>query len=286
MMRAGLTNGKPATRFKGWGSAAPSVLAINLVLSINLLVLPVSSRAAEPPPGPTPAQSAKQHYLKAEAYFRAHDFSAAMGEYQSGYEEKADPVFIFNIAQCQRLLGHPGPALQSYRRYLHDAPEGAGHDVAERQIAELEGLMGGEGAAPSTTPVPLAPAATTAAEAAPPPPSPAETREDPTVEAPPMPSGAPHAPGLDPLAAPPSSGPPSDSPAVTRRSLTAVHASSPTAPASPALGIRSEEPAARPIYRRWWFWVAAGALSIATIVAIEAASSGGKPACDADRICR
>src|SRR5438552_18761209 len=157
-------NWERATRLNGWESAELSVSVIRLVSSFNrplwavravrlllllLLALPASLHAAEPPPDPTALQRAKQHYLKGEAYFKARDFSAAMGEYQSGYEEKADPVFIFNIAQCQRLLGHPAPALESYRRYLSEAPDGAGRAIAERQIQELERLTA---AAAATTP--------------------------------------------------------------------------------------------------------------------------------------
>src|SRR4051794_39696392 len=106
MMEGGAMNWKGATRLNGWGSAEQSVGVISFVSSINrvlhplravrglgpllvlLLVLPASLQAAESPPDPTAVQRAKQHYLKGEAYFKARDFSAAMGEYQSGYEEK------------------------------------------------------------------------------------------------------------------------------------------------------------------------------------------------------
>lgn len=282
-------NGKRATRFNGRALTALSVLVISLVSSINLLVLPASSYAAEPPPGPTPAQRAKQHYLKAESYFKAHDFSAAMGEYQSGYEERPDPVFIFNIAQCQRLLGHPVPALQSYRRYLREAPEGAGRAVAERQIDELERLTGGEGATEPTTPGPPSPTGATVAGGPASVDAPVVAPEGPAVEAQKVPSttsSPPSAAGRDPFPAPPSSGAASKPPAATTRSLAAVDTTSPPVAASPALVSRSEEESARPIYRRWWFWVAAGAVSLATIVAVSVASSGGKPACDPDRVCR
>jgi hypothetical protein len=276
---------KTAPRLNGWAPAALSVFVINLVSSINLLVLPASSQAAEPPSSPSVAQRAKQHYLKGEAYFKAHDFSAAMGEYQSGYEEKADPVFVFNIAQCQRLLGHLGPALESYRRYLREAPEGAGRAVAERQIADLERLTGVEATTPSASP-PLPSAGATNIAGAPP----VVTPEGPTtIETPPplpSPSSPSHAVGPEPSVAPPSSTALAESPTMTTRSLAAVDTTSPTVAASPALAIRTDQEPAPPLYRRWWFWAAAGALSIATIVAISAASSGGKPACDADRVCR
>ena len=100
------------------------------------------ARAADPPPAEaasTPAQRAKQHYQQGEAYFKAKNFSAAMEEYQRGYLDKANPVFIFNIAQCQRLLGNSAAAVEFYQRYLKEAPDGPGRPVAEKQIAELSG---------------------------------------------------------------------------------------------------------------------------------------------------
>lgn len=289
-------NWKRATRLSAWGSAEPSVWGIRLVSSINrvlhplrglgpllvlLLALPASLQAAESPPDPTALQRAKQHYLKGEAYFKARDFSAAMGEYQSGYEEKADPVFIFNIAQCQRLLGHPAPALESYRRYLSEAPEGAGRAIAERQIEELERLTAGA----TTTPPAVPPPATTSVAGAPPASSPAAggSEAPPAVDALPPP---PHAAAPTPLVPPPHAVAPSRPPTATTRSLAAVDNSSRSAAPAPALSLHRDEDPGPPLYRRRWFWVVVGAFTFASIVAVAVASSSGRPACDAGRVCQ
>lgn len=277
------------------------VSAFVVVLFVDLVVIDCAggraARAAEvEKPAASAAQKAKQHYLRGEAYFKAHAFSAAMGEYLSGYEEKPDPVFIFNVAQCQRLLGHPGPALQSYRRYLKDAPEGAGRAVAEKQIAELERLLPGETAGggwpgegapfasalletdPPVTPLPADSPATVTTSA----PQPQEPPDAPA----PMPAGdARGATGGAPASAsaPPPSGV-STTAAVVVAPVAAL-ATSPPGPAPSALLVTRSEPAPRPIYKRWWFWTGVGAASLIAVIAI-AASSNARPGCDTGRLCR
>ena len=232
---------------------------------------------AEGPTGATTAtQRATQHYLKGEAYFKARDFSAAMGEYLSGYEEKADPIFIFNVAQCQRLLGHPGPALRSYRRYLAEAPDGAGRAIAEKQTAELERLVAGNEPSPAAEDDPsvLGPA-----------PMPLGGLGTPEPTAPPVLEAA-------PLAEAGASSEGAVSPFVTApptplipipTAITAETTSSPGATPSESL-VTPAEPERSPIYKRWWFWTAAGAVSLFALVA--ATSSSDRPGCDTGRLCR
>jgi len=227
----------------------------------------------------TATQKAKQHYLKGEAYFKAHAFSAAMGEYLSGYEEKPDPVFIFNVAQCQRLLGHHGPALRSYRRYLVEAPEGAGRAIAEKQVAELERLVAGRDSPyPSAVTEVFGPAPTSSvspASAAPSaPPSAPVSGTVATVQA----RAAPPEVTLALVPVRSAATVPIATPAAFV--TTSARASSSTS----ALLVMHTAPEPRPIYERWWFWSAAGAVSVFAVVAI--ASAGGRPGCEAGRSCR
>ena len=39
-----------------------------------------------------------------------------------GCDRVEDPVFLYNIAQCHRLLGENAEAVRFYRRYLEAAP--------------------------------------------------------------------------------------------------------------------------------------------------------------------
>ena len=249
-----------------------------LAITVAAMIVAASAgerpaRAEEPTRATTATQKATQHYLKGEAYFKARDFSAAMGEYLSGYEEKADPIFIFNVAQCQRLLGHPGPALQSYRRYLAEAPDGAGRAIAEKQAAELERLVAGSDPPPADDdddPSVLGPA-----------PMPLGGLETPQSEPPPLPEAAPVAAAaasseeaVSPLVAP--------TPAPLIDVPTAITAETTSSPIDSL--VTHAEPERPAIYRRWWFWTAAGAVSLFALVALT--SSSDRPGCETGRLCR
>src|SRR3569623_1278330 len=144
-----------------------------------------TDRAAETAPATaqaTPAQRAKQHYLRGEAYFKSKNFSEAMDEYQKGYLEKPDAVFIFNIAQCQRLLGNSSAAVEFYQRYLGEAPDGPGRPVAEKEIAELRGPAQPAVAAPPETSAPPVPPGTIVPHTAAAPPAPPVAAAPPPAE--------------------------------------------------------------------------------------------------------
>jgi len=227
-----------------------------------------AARAAEPPrpeTATTPAQKAKQHYLRGEAYFKSKNFSEAMDEYQKGYLEKPDPVFIFNIAQCQRLLGNSAAAIEFYQRYLKEAPDGPGRPVAEKEIAELRG--------------PAQPAVASQPETSAPPVPPG-----PIV---PLPAAEPPAPAV--AAAPP--------PAATPATTAATEASPATPPELPAAPAPEASPSAPnyvsalaypaepPVYKRWYFWTAIGVLLLSTVI-VASATSSNRPSCDIGRTCK
>jgi tetratricopeptide (TPR) repeat protein len=62
----------------------------------------------------------------------------AIAEFRRGYELRADPRFLFDIAEGYRQLGRRDQALFFYQRYLSAAPDGPDREDAEAQIAELE----------------------------------------------------------------------------------------------------------------------------------------------------
>ena len=81
-----------------------------------------------------------------ENQYRLRRFDEAIAEYRKAYELKADPVFLFNIAECYRELGRDERALFFYRRFLSTAPGAANRSEAEERVAELD-----PGAGPSST---------------------------------------------------------------------------------------------------------------------------------------
>ena len=234
------------------------------------------ARAADPAQlpasAPTAAQKAKQHYQQGEAYFKSKNFSEAMDEYQKGYLERPDSVFIFNIAQCQRLLGHRESAVEFYQRYLREAPDGAGRAVAERQIAALSAPPANVSAAAAGAALsPPTPAGSTTAPVAAAPGNRPGAAPEPAASAP----GAGAAPPVQTAPAAPAAGP----------ALASASALATPAPEAPVLlTARAAEPQ-RPVYERWWFWTAAAAVVVGTVIAVSA-SSPSRPDCGAGRICK
>ena len=189
-----------------------------LVLVVVLLAGGGVARAADPI-----AEKARAHFQQGDTYFKLEKYANALQEFEQAYLAKQDPSFLYNIAQCHRLMGNRAEAIRFYKRYLNDAPAAANRPVAEKHIRDLESALGAEEL--TGTHVAPGPAAPTGEHPAMPPPGPAQAP-------PPVAS-------LDAPRPPP----PSD----------AMLTSPP-----PALS-QSDD---RPIYTKWWFWTAVGGVVV------------------------
>jgi tetratricopeptide (TPR) repeat protein len=230
------------------------------VLLAALLSAGQPARAADPR-----TESAREHSAQGDAYYKLEKYSNAIGEYEQAYLAKADPSFLYNIAQCHRLMGQGVEAIKFYRRFLKDAPNATNRAIAEKHIKDLEDASArpGSPAEPSsTTPPPLPAAAAT-----------------PATTAPPAPLSAPPSIGAGPptTATPPSMAPPPlalNPPQPT---------STPSSEASLQLSSTSTENGLPPpqqthsFYTRWWFWTAVGVVVVGGIVIAAAATRD--PAC-------
>jgi len=146
-------------------------------LTLSVVLLAGAARAGDPK-----TEQARAHYQQADTYFKLDKYAQALQEFEQAYLAKQDPSFLYNIAQCHRLMGNRVEAIRFYKRYLNDAPSAANRSVAEKHIRDLEAAQSAEeltGAraptpppapspGPSSTP-PTAPA--TVALQAPPPPA-------------------------------------------------------------------------------------------------------------------
>ena len=188
-------------------------------------------------------EAAREHSRQADAYYKLEKYPNAIGEYEQAYLSKPDASFLFNIAQCHRLMGHAAEAIKFYRRFLNDAaPSAPSRAIAEKHIRDLE-----EASKSTTTEPPAAaPPVTPLPPAAPPPPAPPATGVGATTPV-----------GLE--ATNPTSGAAGTTPA--------VETSSPPT---------SDE--AKPFYYKWWFWTAVGA-AVATGIVIGVVASRHDPAC-------
>jgi tetratricopeptide (TPR) repeat protein len=66
-------------------------------------------------------EAAREHSRQADAYYKLEKYPNAIGEYEQAYLSKPDASFLFNIAQCHRLMGHAAEAIKFYRRFLNGA---------------------------------------------------------------------------------------------------------------------------------------------------------------------
>jgi tetratricopeptide (TPR) repeat protein len=104
---------------------------------VLLLALAGGEPAQAQSPG-NPVAESRAHFERAQRLFKVSRYREALEEFKEGYLSKADPVFLYNIAQCHRLLGERADAIMFYRRYLEAAPQSRNRVEVERRIADLE----------------------------------------------------------------------------------------------------------------------------------------------------
>ncbi len=126
-----------------------------------------------------PAQAdvgkARDLFQRATRAYNLQKFEQSLELFQQAYEEKDDPVFLFNIAQCQRQLGQYEAAGRSYRAYLSQAPNASNRSDVVARIADME-KAAQEQRAKTEPPPPVTPApGDTGGTAVTPAPAPAET---------------------------------------------------------------------------------------------------------------
>src|SRR6267154_2713843 len=111
--------------------------ARGLVL-LGALTLGMGARswAAAPASSIDDEKQARSLYERAEKSFDLGRFAEALADYQSAYEAKPLPGFLFNIAQCYRNVGNFERARFFFRRYLALDPHAPNHRRVEELIAE------------------------------------------------------------------------------------------------------------------------------------------------------
>jgi tetratricopeptide (TPR) repeat protein len=82
-----------------------------------------------------PTSRARALFDSGRRHFELTEYEAALEDFKEGYRLKDNPVFLYNIGLCHRLMNHKEEALlffKSYRVRQPDAPE------IDRRIAVLE----------------------------------------------------------------------------------------------------------------------------------------------------
>ena len=95
-------------------------LRAGVVALATLLMVVGAARAAEPR-----AEKAREHFQHGDAYFKLEKYANALQAFEQAYLAKQDASFLYNIAQCHRLMGNRVEAVRFYKRYVSEAPAAA-----------------------------------------------------------------------------------------------------------------------------------------------------------------
>src|SRR5512141_1027182 len=67
-------------------------------------------------------QEAKAHFMSGQRHYNLNELSEALADFKDAYRLYPDPVFLFNLGQCERQLGHHEEAIRFYRNFLREQP--------------------------------------------------------------------------------------------------------------------------------------------------------------------
>jgi tetratricopeptide (TPR) repeat protein len=95
---------------------------------------------------------AKRLYLSGTKHFDLGEYQGALDDFKEGFRQKDDPVFLYNIAQCYRLLNNNDEAIRFYKTYLRKSPDALNRDEVQRKIASLEEARASQDKARTTPP--------------------------------------------------------------------------------------------------------------------------------------
>jgi hypothetical protein len=103
---------------------------------------------------------AKQHFTRGKQLAASRDFAHAYDEFAAGYVVSHRAQFLFNMAECMRVLGDAARARDLYSQYLAANPDGELATAARTHVTELGGV------APEPQQPPAAPSIPAPAQAA------------------------------------------------------------------------------------------------------------------------
>jgi len=174
--------------------------------------------------------AARAAFKSATQHFNLGEYAEALDAFKEAYRNFEDPVFLFNIAQCHRMMGNKQEAVRGYRTFLREAPDAPNRVEVEQLIASLDAAIREDAIAKNRTPtgtiVPRDDARPSRTGTEPPPPEP-------------LPSAGGTAPATGTTQ-------PADN---NGAQLTATN----TPPS------RSSD---KPIYKKWWLWTIVGGVAV------------------------
>lgn len=122
------------------------------VVCIAIMVIATASGFPSHAADKAGSEKAREHFKSGEAFFKLEKYKDALDEYELGYMARSDASFLYNIAQCHRLMGNKTAALRFYRRFLDEATRVPNREMVEQHIRDLEKALAAEPAATAPAP--------------------------------------------------------------------------------------------------------------------------------------
>lgn len=114
------------------------ILASGCLLAFVLCVASFAHAAPIGQATPADKAAARDAYRDGQQLVSAQDYRRALVAFKRGYASYEDPIFLFNIAQCERLLGEKEQAVRYYRAFLERVPEPPNLADVQRWLARLD----------------------------------------------------------------------------------------------------------------------------------------------------
>ena len=184
------------------------------------------------------SETARAERTKGIVALNLGQYEEAIEHLSQAYALTQDPILLFNLGQAFRLAGKPNKAVSSYSSFLRAAGPGTKYRAqVERAAAEIENIT------PELVCPPREPVGTGK--------QPNDLENAPAPAAKPAPASPPDEP--KPVEAP------IEPPPVAAKAPAPVLAPSPPPAPAPALSLTTQaalplEPAAKPFYKKAWFW--------------------------------
>jgi tetratricopeptide (TPR) repeat protein len=114
------------------------VFALFILFAATLSTPPAHARATDD------KAAAKAAFREGQRRYEVGDFENALSAFKRAYLAYEEPAFLFNIAQCERMLGQKREALREYRVYLHKVASSSNRGEVQKIISDLETALAAE----------------------------------------------------------------------------------------------------------------------------------------------
>jgi len=116
----------------------PVLVRSGTAFALALFAISLSATAsAEEDPG-SAKQEAKARFMSGQRHYNLNELSEALADFKDAYRLYPDPVFLFNLGQCERQLGHHEEAIRFYRNFLREQPKAPNRQEVLHKIEEME----------------------------------------------------------------------------------------------------------------------------------------------------